>query len=194
MWVPEIFKKLNSKSKWLVLWVIYRSPGISGRKVSEEAQLPWTPAKNALDQLVEEGFVLRKKDGKAYLYYPNENHLLYPALNAFFSMVELAGRDLFNELSQKVFSPKGASLLSMKMVPERLFLVGKGAFEELKRHVERFVKEKGLRGLKVELLRPEEVKERRDVVSVKGFEYGLPMNSVGAGTTELERKLSFFRF
>ncbi len=58
----EILKALNSKSKWLVLYTLYKEPGLSGRKIAQKAGLSWAPVKRALDQL--QAIKLIRKEGR----------------------------------------------------------------------------------------------------------------------------------
>ncbi len=87
-----VFKNLNSRSKWLVLWVVFKKPGLSGRQVAEEAGLSWAPAKAALDYLAEKHFILVRERGRQKAYFPNEDHFLFPALRVFFPPSGAGGR------------------------------------------------------------------------------------------------------
>ncbi len=122
--VPRIFEDLNSRSKWLALWVISRKKGLSGRKVAEEAGLSWAPAKAALDYLAEKHFVLVQERGRQKAYFPNEDHFLFPALRVFFRLLEQVADDLFKEL--KDFLAPEHTLLAGKMGRHVLYLVFKG--------------------------------------------------------------------
>ncbi len=128
--VPEFFQQLNSASKWLVLWAVYREPGLTGRKVAKKAGLSWAPVKATLDWLLEEGFIYRKKQGRRYYYFPKQEHFLYPILQQIFALIESLGKRFFQELSEKVFAPQ-ATLLTLKMSYKRLFLVIKGDLKGL---------------------------------------------------------------
>ncbi len=195
MVVNRVLRNLGTKSKWLVLEMIYQHPGLSGREIARRVDLSWAPVKEALDDLVDMGLVEWRPVGRAHLYFPNREHLFYPSLEAFFRGLEDSFAGLFEELNL-LFRRWGGLLLSLAVFSEKVLAVFEdhsGLPSGLKKELDSLWQRKGLKNPPLELLPLSKVQRELPSLLVAEAIYGLGVDSL-ARRLSLDEKLSFFDF
>ncbi len=151
--ILKFFKNLNSFSKWCSLFIIYNTPGLSGRKISVISGMGWAPIKKSLDELCQHKLVVRQKDGRSYSYFPNNHHILYPFLKDLFEEMEHIHEVLFKDLSLTVFENTPEELLSLKLSSENIYLITLSEeVYRLERAIRNYLEKKGLGDLKLNLV------------------------------------------
>jgi DNA-binding MarR family transcriptional regulator len=190
--VPTIFRRLNSASKWLVLWVVYRSPGLTGRKIAESVGLAWAPVKNALDWLTEESFIHREQEKKQYRYFPNQNHYLYQTLREIFALFDTCGKSLYRELAERIFAPQTA-LVALKVCGEKLFFIVRGPVSGYEKKLREYLFARGLGEMSFEIVPLEEEARLKEIASLPGTHFGVPF-SVILEAANKAKKLAFFTY
>ncbi len=187
----EIFKRLNSRSKWLALWAVYKEPGLTGRQIAVKMGLSWAATKNALESLHEENFLHRKEGPKSFRYYPNKNHVLASFLKSVFNILESAGKFLFKELDS-FLSQRNAKLVSLKISSKKFYLVI-AASKNSKDLFEKILSSKKLPGIDYEIVFLSETDRLKEIASSEGEEIGLSLETL-LEAVQKEKKLAFFSF
>ena len=190
--IPDVFRRLNSASKWLVLWAVYQSPGLTGRKISERVGFAWAPVKNALDFLVVEKLLLRRGEARNYRYFPNERHYLYRPLLEVFALLEAPLRELFKEACERLLTV-GVRLLALKATEEGLFFVVNEEREETRPLLRVFLGEKGLAGQGFEVVSLRELQRLEKIRDLPGSHQGVSIGLL-LQAAEREKRLSFFNY
>ncbi|OAQ21289.1 hypothetical protein [Thermosulfurimonas dismutans] len=154
--MQEIFfflKTLNSLSKWSILFIVYHYPGLSGRKISDLSGMGWAPIKNSLDELCKAKYLIRKKEGRCYAYFPNNDHILYPFLKKFFKELSHIHELIFKDLLTNVFQDSKEGLLTLKLTNTHLYLITltKEVYK-IEEHIRKHLEKRGLGKLELRLL------------------------------------------
>ncbi|MBX6423582.1 hypothetical protein [Thermosulfurimonas sp. F29] len=172
------FQQLNSVSKWSVLFIVYYNPGLSGRKISYLSGMGWVPVRNSLEDLCRRNFLIRKKKGRAYTYYPNKHHILYPLLKEFFQRLDRVHEILFEDLRRELFGPHEEELLALKLTPSTLYLITRSRADHLLSGVRKHLHQRGLDFLRLEILSFEELtteEKRCEIKRLPGRSCGIPL-------------------
>ena len=175
-----ILHELGSKSKWLVLYILYKETGLTGRKIARRTGLSWAPVKRALDQLLEMhliGFVQKEQEARRRLFHLNQEHFLYPALKAFFKEMEKLPQYLFEEMARQVLPERGL-LLGLKVAPTYLVIVVKKKNQETEEKIRRFFAKKGLEPLGFKLVSGSEFLLDQELQKLPGPTRGLSLDEV----------------
>ena len=172
-----IFQSLNSSSKWVVLSIVYRHPGLSGRKISHLSGMGWVPIRNSLEDLYRRHFILRQKSGRSYLYYPNEEHLFFPILKEFFEKLDKVHIYLYYDLRKSIFQDNDNDLLALKVSAPHLYLITRKEDKTLKKKVHRYLKRRGLDFFSTEIIPFKELdrEKYRHLPRLVGKVCGLPL-------------------
>ena len=80
----EALKFLGTRSKWMVLYALYKYGSMSGREIARKSGISWMPAGSALAALVDVGLLHYEIDGNRKVYSLNKRHFLYGPLEGFF--------------------------------------------------------------------------------------------------------------
>ncbi|WP_456434218.1 winged helix-turn-helix transcriptional regulator [Thermosulfuriphilus sp.] len=194
--IQEVFRNLGTKSKWLVLSVIYREPGLCGREIARRTGLSWAPVREALEGLEEMGLIEKKTRGRSYHYYPNRQHLLYPALKQFFGELETCVAQIFKELNL-AFRRQEALVLSVVLSPREALVIFEAPQEdqigELRETLQAFWQKKGLGALAVSLVPVDQVAQNLSRIKQAEVILGIDPEAL-ARKASISRKLSFFDF
>ncbi len=175
----KLIKVLNSASKWSILYIVYNCPGLSGRKIAYLAGMGWVPVRNSLEDLCHKHLIFRKKRGRAYVYFPNEDHILYPLLKRFFGQLDGLYESLYGDLEQRAREHLREKLIGMKVTLSTLYCITPNDSHHLRRFLEECLHQKGLTRLfNVEVVPYPRVRERRqppELFTAPGPCYGNPI-------------------
>ncbi len=172
-----LFQTLNSSSKWVILSIVYRHPGLSGRKIFQLSGMGWVPIRNSLEDLYRQRFILRRKSGRSYLYFPNEEHIFFPLLKEFFEKIEEIHVQLYYDLRRSVFQENDNDLLALKISSSHLYLVTRKEGQALEKKVATYLKRRGLEFLLTEIIpfKDLEKEKYKNLPKLPGKICGLPL-------------------
>ncbi|GEM_PF-6845305 len=165
--VLSLLNELGSRSKWLILYTLYREAGLTGRKIAKKSGLSWAPIKRALDQLKEMQLIEGESGNNRNFFYLNQRHFLYPALKAFFKEMEQLPTYLFKEMANEIDVQRGV-LLGLKVAPTYLVLIVQEESPELHQRLKDFLEKKGLEPLSYKLVPAAEFKRNPRLQELPG--------------------------
>ncbi len=204
MLMPEdVLKFLGTRSKWMVLYVLYKNGSMSGREISRQSGVSWMPVGSALSVLVDVGLLNCEPDGNKKIYSLNEQHFLYGSLIEFFSSLERCQYQLLSALRDRFKGWGEPILLNMGICnAERLVLVTKGSVSSkrvISANVARLLDEMGYRKMKVEIYSIYEIANDHRLRSSLDRTCIWVGGSIGKvkeilNSSEFDRRLAFFDF
>ena len=204
MVMPEdVLRFLATRSKWMVLYALYKHGSMSGREISRQSGISWMPAGSALQALVEAGILNFELDRNRKVYSLNERHFLYGPLEKFFLALDRCNHNLLDTLRNRFKQWGEPILLNMGICDtDRLVLVTKDRVSSTRiiaGNVARILDEMGYRGKTVEIYAIQQITDDHSLRSTLersciwvGGSLERIKDILGGGETD--RRLAFFDF